>query len=772
MQNSSANPGVPPLVHVHAIRPDDSMAALRAAEPRGSGTRTTTASNLASEHLCAIRIHPCPARTSYRARMVYGSPLAEIHNDTLGLPAVKRAGTVVADWSTRSPMPAGFWREVTVRSSRSGAIHLKLILQLPVEGEGDCSAAAARLESLPGWPEERAAFVVHALHAVPMLSGISFQLTSTSARPEKQAPCASMYGEHRLLEEHAGFTYEVGPECFSQVNPATAELLVGTVAWWLGLVPARPPPLGSPSAASTAAAAAAAVHCRAAGAVLVSGRDVNLFGAALFTHTEHTLHIVTHCPCAHADLPANLRRRPGAACSHAHHVPKGRPTAAFVRGLAEGGGGGGGGNERAVAVAVVTAGRRGASREVCAALRELRSLRALVYVFCSEGNASRDLVELLGGSGGFAVADAIRLEHFPASTRALEGGGALLLLRRPPTLVLPLGPAGSGKTRLCRRLCDAFPNGSLAVVERDALYASYRADGLGVNAAKRHTHAASQQALVYAAAAGQIFAFDSCNASAGGRAALASQMCEANGGVPCRVLLLAFMPEEVMEAAMEEASEGAMEEASEGAMEAAAKEVPADRACVNSPGDSGAGPRTSHRALLLARVRQRRAHPTFPAATEPKQQVAALDATLAAMEWPSGQERSAKRLLLRCTAAATPTQEHALLSRLFGAIYWLVGDPTVDWAHSVGVPSARPSDLASGHALASDGCTHSTRHREHVCRPATASSGSAPAVQLRIVYTEASAAAPNGGPPTAPGLMLTISECAPRWQAHTPALAR
>ena len=79
--------------------------------------------------------------------------------------------------------------------------------------------------------------------------------------------------------------------------------------------------------------------------------------------------------------------------------------------------------------------------------------------------------------GGFRIAAARRFNHFPNTKFA---GSALLLLRRPPSLAIPAGAAGSGKSTLCRALKAAMPFGSVLLVERDSLYAEARyADGLG-----------------------------------------------------------------------------------------------------------------------------------------------------------------------------------------------------------------------------------------------------------------------------------------------------
>lgn len=48
-------------------------------------------------------------------------------------------------------------------------------------------------------------------------------------------------------------------------------------------------------------------------------------------------------------------------------------------------------------------------------------------------------------------------------------GAAMLLVRRPPGLLLLVGPSCSGKSRIAAALAAALPAGSARLVERDRL---------------------------------------------------------------------------------------------------------------------------------------------------------------------------------------------------------------------------------------------------------------------------------------------------------------
>lgn len=660
--------------------------------------RVTSSAEAASElHRCTL--HRDGTSTSYRARINYGN-LQAIANDSLGMPAVRAAALCVASWSEQnSRMPPNFWRDVTVRMSRDGAIHIKLVLQAPTHLlEGIEDTPFATLDAWPAWRDERLLFIAYAQKHVPNLMGMSYQLATGSARPPKVAPCMPLHGPLHISESHLGFSYDVGPETFSQVNHTAAERLIAAVTGWLGLGPSGPHTDGAraselaaaacvhdeggePERARGTAAATAAARAAVSSAesVLVSGRDVNLFGAALFATTRHHMHVVTHCACAYADLQRNLdpwlsnggAEESGRAtevdgdCSSdecerrasAHLIAKGARTAAHLQGVFAGGAG----SIPPPLVCVATAGRRGIGRDVCRALRA-SLLRVLVYVYCCEDTMHADVEELTGGAHGWSVADVVRIDAFPDSGLV---GGALLLLRRPRALILPVGPSGSGKSTLCRRVAAALPVGAVTLVERDAIVGGHLADGCGVAAAKRRTYAQSCEAIHASSRMGRTCIFDSCNATMGGRAHYEDL----------------YDPDVVIVLSMEGRGD-------------------------ESRGDEGRGggnedDHEAHRSMLLARTRARIAHPTFPPACEPARQAAAVDATLSAMEWPTPDEMRVavpagdsrrgirRRVFIWCDPWATAeVRDGPLLECIFRAIVWPAADEEADWSHAL-----RPRDL-------------------------------------------------------------------------------
>jgi hypothetical protein len=303
-------------------------------------------------------------------------------------------------------------------------------------------------------------------------------------------------------------------------------------------------------------------------------------------------------------------------------------------------------------VAIATAGRRGIGRPLCEAL-VASPIQALVYISCCDATLAADVATLVEGPRAFAVADAARYDHFPGTSFQ---GAALLLLRRPASLVLPVGPAGSGKTSLCAALAAGLPRGSCIHLERDAILAAERRGGGGLNAAKRRAHHALSAAVHAAHRDRAVCLVDSCNAAVAGRAYYARLVSEQ------RVILILHRP---------------------------------SWAC---DGADDAETIARHRALLLERTRGRAVHPTFPSQAEPARQQAAAEATFAAMEWPEeaveGAAHGAPPLMLACDPCATLSEEHArLLVEVFAQTCWLVDAGPVAWpTDGAGMPAVPASD--------------------------------------------------------------------------------
>eukprot|EP00966_Prymnesium_polylepis_P225961 5226657-Prymnesium_polylepis.1 len=185
-----------------------------------------------------------------------------------------------------------------------------------------------------------------------------------------------------------------------------------------------------------------------------------------------------------------------------------------------------------------------------------------------------------------------------------------------------------------------------------------------------------------------LFVFDSCNASAGGRAHYTADFVAAAGGA--RIALLSYVPSDHPGVTGDSGASSARDERS-GDHRPRSDHRPAgdsDPSRRDAPGsepppaaDRPRGRRsTAHRELLLERTDRRRGHPTFP--SERAQREACLDATMAAMEWPARGELGAT--ILRCDPLRAPPLVQTL-GEVFGHFFW--------WA-----PPARDDDEAAGGA--------------------------------------------------------------------------
>jgi len=174
----------------------------------------------------------------------------------------------------------------------------------------------------------------------------------------------------------------------------------------------------------------------------------------------------------------------------------------------------------------VTNNRHGLADGVVQALAETQCVRAVLYNSCNHGCLAGEWAQLF--PAGFEIAEF-------ASSDLLAGtefdSSIFLLLRRPRTLVLPIGPPTSGKSALARGLASlgaesggerVAPQGGglVDVFERDRRFAAERSMPGGLRGAKSRTHAALLAALARAQAHdSSVLYIDSTNAARSARLA-------------------------------------------------------------------------------------------------------------------------------------------------------------------------------------------------------------------------------------------------------------
>eukprot|EP00927_Polykrikos_kofoidii_P040133 TRINITY_DN34359_c0_g2_i1.p1 TRINITY_DN34359_c0_g2~~TRINITY_DN34359_c0_g2_i1.p1 ORF type:complete len:1252 (+),score=207.91 TRINITY_DN34359_c0_g2_i1:350-3757(+) len=176
----------------------------------------------------------------------------------------------------------------------------------------------------------------------------------------------------------------------------------------------------------------------------------------------------------------------------------------------------------------VTNSRHGLPQGVPAALLATQEVRAILYNSCAHAPLAAEW-SLFCSEGGFEIAQF-------ASSDLLAGteydSAVFLMVRRPRTLVMPIGPPAFGKTATWHRVngveddtCTSAADGGfgvnvMEVFERDKRFALERAGPGGLRGARARCHAALLGALGSARQrVGGVFYLDSTNGQRGARLA-------------------------------------------------------------------------------------------------------------------------------------------------------------------------------------------------------------------------------------------------------------
>jgi hypothetical protein len=183
---------------------------------------------------------------------------------------------------------------------------------------------------------------------------------------------------------------------------------------------------------------------------------------------------------------------------------------------------------------VTTGGRKGLHPGYIQYLIDTPAIHGIVYNSCSTKSLKRDLQNFIG-SGAYCLADFQTYDFFSGCSKVFLASLALLVRRRPSlpqlhlqsipqelplppfamppplrTLILPIGPAGVGKTTLARQLAYHLNNNNpqcrtnsdsndadndvdaksklFLSWQRDEVFAQFRWQGLGLNKTKTKVH--------------------------------------------------------------------------------------------------------------------------------------------------------------------------------------------------------------------------------------------------------------------------------------------
>ena len=188
---------------------------------------------------------------------------------------------------------------------------------------------------------------------------------------------------------------------------------------------------------------------------------------------------VQHCPLVARDAESNFTQHANEIKSTVLHLNKDEMTkgvsvaldAALKR------------NNYPPVIVVTTGGRKGLHCDYLNFLKSHTSIQCIIYNSCSVKSLEVDVEGFL--SGGLNIDD-FRSYDFFAGTK--YSASVLRLVRRPKTLVLPIGPAGSGPSTLASTLVQKSPANMCLWWQRDLEFIKLRNVGVGMNKSKPLLH--------------------------------------------------------------------------------------------------------------------------------------------------------------------------------------------------------------------------------------------------------------------------------------------
>jgi predicted kinase len=229
---------------------------------------------------------------------------------------------------------------------------------------------------------------------------------------------------------------------------------------------------------------------------------------------------VQHCPLVHADAVANFERHGHVLDTTVLHRSKNEMVSGIHHVLQH--------CVNQPVVGVITGGRKGLDVSYVEYLLKNKDVCAIVYNSCSTKSLLRDMERFI--QGGFMVEDFKSYDFLPGTgyTASLT-----LLKRRPRTLIIPVGPAGVGKSTLAKTLVNQIPR--IKWWQRDVVFRMLRDDDIGLNKTRQLVHNDLLTFLRQTDDSG-VFIVDSTNGSAEARQLYMNQ------AKPDRTVLVALQP--------------------------------------------------------------------------------------------------------------------------------------------------------------------------------------------------------------------------------------
>lgn len=451
------------------------------------------------------KLHVPSKKTGYRNKITYSLPLTQLSD--LAMEDVNQVSVAVQNWSSSHRL-----REVMVKLVRSG--HSIVRVTVIKDHQGECAESSC-LISLRDYLLEK----------FPTIECICYNLAdeSSTARPSKEKPRYFLTEATCAWETTPnGFDYRITPDTFSEVNHEVETLQCQQTSDWLHATN-----LGSDGQ----------------GVLLASGRDISSFGLSfgtlrnandqpMFVHTV----AIQHCPLVHADAVLNFRRHQLPSTVMLYSKPemvKGfRQHMSLFRDK--------------LAIGVMTGGRKGLDPSYIQYLcHENKNVICIIYNSCATKSLIRDMKGFM--DGGFYVDDFKSYDFLPGT--AYTASLTKLVRRQSHTLILPVGPAGVGKSTMAQRLLEQCGPRVVRWWQRDAVFSSLRNTGVGLAKSKHLVHQSLLEFLRNKDnETKQILIVDSTNGSPEARELYIKE------AAPDQVILVVFQPvntESIVESLLE-----------------------------------------------------------------------------------------------------------------------------------------------------------------------------------------------------------------------------
>jgi tRNA/tmRNA/rRNA uracil-C5-methylase (TrmA/RlmC/RlmD family) len=419
----------------------------------------------------------------YRNKITYNlplesvSPLAELH--------LNEVCQAIDDW-TREREVIGLFREVMAKSSRDNSMMIRVTVQRRQRQEDNHDIVGANADvkedtdtagsitcgkedlddyDYDDWDDSaKQAFVSHLTQIFPSITCICYNESLDRSRPTKDAPLKLIYGNemHVLEKTPSGLSYQISPDSFCEINHEVEDLQNEQTVSWIQ---------------------------QYQGAILVcSGRDINSYGLGLGSIKNakggkvfSEVVAVNHCPLVAKDAKANFERHKDEIKATVLHLSKNEMAKGVSVALEAA-------RERQnypPVVVVTTGGRKGLDQTYLNFLKDYQAVECIVYNSCSTKSLEVDMEGFVSGPQGYLIDD-FRSYDFFAGTK--YSASVLRLLRRPKTLVLPVGPAGCGKSTLASTLTERSPRNTCLWWHRDLEFAKLRNANVSMTKSKSLIH--------------------------------------------------------------------------------------------------------------------------------------------------------------------------------------------------------------------------------------------------------------------------------------------